>query len=1303
MTWRMTLRSRLALLVLLAVVPLLLLSLVGAVLSSRTAVTQATENLEFSAALVAANQQRVADSARQVLTVVSNVPGLLEGKEPDCQRYFKALTTELPVYTNIGIVDTEGTIRCHSVPNNPRGFAGDRAWFQAALTSGNFGASGFLVGRVTGNPVIAFALPVKGGEGKVVAVAFAAMFLSEVAKAMTAVEVPRGGKVVIMDRAGIVLATSSPSAGEVGKMVAIAQAGDAIKTGVARVFNATDKTGAEQIYAFRPSSPQPDAPFFVLVSAGQAEILAPARLRLMRNLLSLALIAFFGFWVAWWLTGRFIVKPAADILKATGRIQAGNLTARISVNTRDTDNELTRIASRFNKMADSLLQRDQAQKKSFAELSRTQSQLLAAQKLGRMGYWELDVATNRLVWSPEIHEFFGLQVGEFDGEFDSFLKMIHPNDLARFSKLRDDAVLNGTVLEAEYRIITPAGQVRWIHHVGQEVAAEAGQAVKRNGMVQDITAQQASRAHLLLLQSAVARLNDVVLITEAEPVDQPGPRIVFVNDAFEKQTGYTREEALGQTPRILQGPKTQRSELERIGRALKAWQPVRVELINYTKAGEEYWVDFEIVPIADERGWFTHWVSVQRDITQRKVAEQALIDSEKRYAALFDMAPAAMWVFDAVDFRFLTVNRAAVENYGYSADEFMAMTIFDIRDASEHDALRHQLLRTAPARTAWQHRRKDGSYLTANVVSKPVQYAGRDAKFVVALDITAQVAAEKGVQEQIYMLQRAADAAQAITWHQTLGGTVREAADQARSVIGAHQCVISLALPSAPSRAVSTLSVSSKYAKHRTPDAMPHSTGIYETVDDRKALVRMTQAELQAHPRWLDFRSYADAYPALRGWLAVPLQGRKGQNIGLMHLSDKYKGEFTLQDEYVALELAHLAATAIENARLLEQVTQLNEGLEQKVAERTLALSRQEALFRALAEQAPQVIWTADSDGTTNYFNRAWFDLVGGTREDWIGRKLSSVFHPDDLPEVRENWRHSVSTHAPFVGTRRILGRDGSYHVMSYRALPVFDEQDVVSFWVGIDADVTEIKTIESALRLSNEELEAFSYSVSHDLRAPLNTIDGFSRLLAKQVTGESGVKAQHFISRIQAGVAQMGRLIEDLLALAQVSRAELRLQVVDLSSLSQQILSDWQARDPDRLAVLHIEPGLLTQGDAVLMRVLLENLLSNAWKFTAQRSPAQITVGQQRDAGGLPVFFVRDNGAGFDMAYADKLFVAFQRLHAVSEFPGTGVGLATVSRVISRHGGQLWADAKPGEGATFFFSLPTAAPQAEPDAEKDI
>lgn len=391
---------------------------------------------------------------------------------------------------------------------------------------------------------------------------------------------------------------------------------------------------------------------------------------------------------------------------------------------------------------------------------------------------------------------------------------------------------------------------------------EAGLAV----YFQDITQRRAEQAQLRLLETAVSRLNDMVVIAQADASDDAGLRIVFVNDAFERNTGYSREEAIGNTPRLFWGPKTQRAELDRINAAMNKWQAVRAEIVTYTKAGKELWLETDIAPIADETGRYTHWVAVERDITERR-------------------------------------------------------------------------------------------------------------------------------QQQ-------------------------------------------------------------------------------------------------------------------------------------------------------------------------EEILSLNSELEERVLLRTAELAK------------------------------------------------------------------------------------------------------------------------------ANKELESFAYSVSHDLRSPLNTIHAFSRLLKKNEAENISGKGQHYLDRIGVGVEQMAELIEGLLNLARLSREEIKSEHVDLSAIARRIEQDHREREPQRQAQVHIQDGLNAHGDPRLLSSVLQNLLSNAWKFSSKKSQARIDVGSQIGSDGNTIFFVKDNGAGFDMAFAHKLFGTFERLHSPGDFAGTGIGLATVKRVIERHEGRIWAESKVNEGAMFCFTL---------------
>ena len=244
---------------------------------------------------------------------------------------------------------------------------------------------------------------------------------------------------------------------------------------------------------------------------------------------------------------------------------------------------------------------------------------------------------------------------------------------------------------------------------------------------------------------------------------------------------------------------------------------------------------------------------------------------------------------------------------------------------------------------------------------------------------------------------------------------------------------------------------------------------------------------------------------------------------------------------------------------------------------------------------------------------------------------------------------------------------------------------------VGATLEVTN-KGLEDAnreLQAANKELEAFSYSVSHDLRTPLRSIDGFSQILLKNHAEDLDEQGRDYLGRVGRASQRMGELIDDLLGLSRVTRAELEHKVVDLSALAKGVAAELQRSQPERRVRFEINEGLVAEGDAKLLRVVLENLLGNAWKFTGKKGEgARIEFGAERRAEGQ-VYYVRDDGAGFEMAYADKLFGAFQRLHGANEFEGTGIGLATVRRVVERHGGRVWAEGEVGEGATFYFTLP--------------
>ena len=258
-------------------------------------------------------------------------------------------------------------------------------------------------------------------------------------------------------------------------------------------------------------------------------------------------------------------------------------------------------------------------------------------------------------------------------------------------------------------------------------------------------------------------------------------------------------------------------------------------------------------------------------------------------------------------------------------------------------------------------------------------------------------------------------------------------------------------------------------------------------------------------------------------------------------------------------------------------------------------------------------------------------------------------------------------------------------------------QEEILRLNLGLEERVQQ-RTAQ--LQEANRELKTFSYSVSHDLRSPLSIISYFTSLVGKDInSGAVTERSQHYLARIHAAVLQMVGLIDALLALAQVSRSKMHWDRVDLSAMARNLLNRYQESEPDRVAQFDVQAGLMVQGDERLLLQVLENLLGNAWKFSRRQAQTRIALRCDSGPDGALVYAVQDHGAGFDMAYSDKLFGAFQRLHSASEFPGTGVGLATVHRIITRHGGRIWAESVPNEGATFYFTLGTTPPSATLDA----
>jgi PAS domain S-box-containing protein len=410
---------------------------------------------------------------------------------------------------------------------------------------------------------------------------------------------------------------------------------------------------------------------------------------------------------------------------------------------------------------------------------------------------------------------------------------------------------------------------------------------------------------------------------------------------------------------------------------------------------------------------------------------------------------------------------------------------------------------------------------------------------------------------------------------------------------------------------------------------------------------------------------------------------------------DGSKGWFELNIHPVPEGIFILSMDISERKRAQQVLEKAGEELEQLVKERTAALSEANALLQTMMDNMPDHIYFKDSDSRFIRNSRSQAKMMGYDPADVVGKTDFDFFQGEHAQRSFDEEQKVIKSGQPLVNIEeRVVWPDGRVTWVSTTKLPLRDAKDQVTGTFGISRDITERKQAEEALEKSNvqleaanRELESFSYSVSHDLRAPLRSIDGFSQALLEDYGDKIPQEGRNYLERARAAAQRMAELIDDILALSRVSRAPVQRGTVDLSALAQGILSDLQNSDPDRRVSMVITPNMLVEGDQNLLRIALQNLLANAWKFTSKKADARIEFDVQNESGER-TFLIRDNGSGFDMNYANKLFGAFQRLHSADEFPGTGIGLATVQRVFHKHGGRVWAEGVVDQGATFYFTV---------------
>ena len=725
-------------------------------------------------------------------------------------------------------------------------------------------------------------------------------------------------------------------------------------------------------------------------------------------------------------------------------------------------------------------------------------------------------------------------------------------------------------------------------------------------------------------------------------ITDPSGKIIYVNDKFCAISQYTRGELIGQDHLLINSGHHPKAFFQNLWATISSGKVWKDEVRNRAKDGSFYWVDTTIVPFLNDDGTIRQYVAIRADISVRKAAEEKQRASETRYRRLFETTKDGILILDAGTGMVMDVNPFLIELLGFSHEEFLGKKIWELGFFKDIVANRDNF---AELQEKEYIRYEDMALETSMGRRIEVEFTSNlylvNHQKVIQCDIR-DISVRKAAEEK----QRASETRYRRLFETTKDGILILDAGTGM-VMDVNPFLIELL----------------GFSHEEFLGKKIWELGFFKDI----VANRDNFAELQEK----EYIRYED----------MALETSMGRRIEVEFTSNLY---------------------LVNHQKVIQ--CDIRDITERKRAQ--AALNENEERFRTMANSIPQLAWIARADGNITWYNRRWHEYTGKTPDQMQEFGSDSVLDPAALPLVMERWKTTLETGQPLDIETPLRGADGRFRTFLTRVEPLKDSEGRVVTWFGTNTDVEALKEAEEKvqrlnadleqrvaerteqLETANRELEAFSYSVSHDLRAPLRAVNGFAGIVIEDFGPQLPAEAQRCLGLVRDGALRMGLLIDDLLNLSRLNRQPLNKQTMDTAELVRATLAELQPEQGPHPATVIVGQLPPCEGDQPLLKQVWANLLSNAFKYSRNREQPVVEVGcNEQD--GEAVYFVRDNGSGFDKRYAHKLFGVFQRLHRAEDYEGTGVGLAIVHRILQRHGGRVWADGAIDQGATFYFTLP--------------